>query len=119
MAEAAKPQTNPAGEDCSSVGKKFQAIIYMARDEYMAKAKSQCVSEGRTWNDSREESSHATKTLVQRRDLADARGVLPVGGISFEGNFEDGDSVNSGAELDGAVDFDSTRKHVAARRQGA
>jgi len=38
MAEAAKPQLNPEGKDCSSVGKKFQAIIYLARDDFMADA---------------------------------------------------------------------------------
>jgi len=66
MAEAAKPQENGDGADCSSVGKKFQQVIYLARDEFMEKAKQQCVAEGHVWKESR----------ADRRQLADSDSVL-------------------------------------------
>lgn len=70
MADAAKPQKNAEGLDCSPIGKKFQTVIYLARDEFMEKAQAQCVSEGRTWRASNAKKLDKLDSL-QRQQLAD------------------------------------------------
>merc|ERR1711871_104347 len=66
MAEAAKPQVTPEGKDCSSVGKKFQALIYLARDDFMADAAKKCKAGGKTWHG--KAYSSAASELVELSD---------------------------------------------------